>query len=67
MKAKYFAVAGIVLIAASAVILYHYGRPVWVPAYRELMGRRTVEDVMRRFGPEAEERMAPFFYRAGVP
>ncbi|MBM4035866.1 MAG: hypothetical protein FJ291_29355 [Planctomycetes bacterium] len=59
-------VVGAVLAVAGAAVSWRYGRAVWYPAYRGVGGRRTVEDVVREYGPAAEGRLRPHFERAGV-
>ncbi len=57
----------LVLVAiASLVLLYNYGRGFWVPVMQKIVGKRTVAEVMADVGPEARERLKPFFDRAGV-
>lgn len=46
---------------------YTYARPLWVPVYRQLNGRRSVGDVINRYGEAAEARLTPFFTEAKAP
>lgn len=46
---------------------YTYVRPLWVPAYRQVQGQRSVQDVIDRYGPAAEARLKPFFVEAKAP
>jgi len=58
-----------VAAAAGAVggwVLYTRGRSLWVPVVRAAVGKRTVDDVLARYGPKAEARLRPHFERAGV-
>lgn len=57
-----FAVIGAVTLAG----LSQYGRGLWVPAYYDYVGRRTVADVLAAYGPAAESRLKPHFKRAGI-
>lgn len=43
-----------------------YGRSIWVPAYLKIKGKRTVEEVIARYGPGAEKRLSPYFTRSGI-
>mgnify|MGYP001552733647 CR=1 FL=1 len=52
------------LIIALAA-LFVAGRPLWLPIYQQVMGKRSVNDVLVTYGPEARQRLAPFFEQAG--
>jgi hypothetical protein len=45
---------------------YHYGQSLWAPLYQQMTGQRTVAQVLEIYGPAAEQRLQPFFRRAGV-
>lgn len=45
---------------------YQFGRSIWVPVYFDLSGRRTVEDVVKDFGPRAEMSLKPAFEKVGL-
>lgn len=69
MKIKYFAwSAGIAAVLGIATVagFYQYGRGLWVPAYYDYAGRRTVADVLAAYGPDAKSRLEPHFKRAGI-
>jgi len=55
------------VIALVAAILSRHGRWLWVPAYRAVAGERSVDDVLKAYGPAAGKRFLPRFDRAGVP
>ena len=52
------------LIAFMAFIVY--GRSIWVPAYQKINGRRTVAEVIAKYGAKAEKRLLPYFQEAGI-
>jgi hypothetical protein len=58
------AVGLVLAFVAGALILYAYGRSLWVPILRRIAGRRTVEQVVAELR-EAEARLAARFVRAG--
>ena len=43
-----------------------YGRSMWVPVYQKIKGKRTVDEVIARYGPSAEKRLLPHFLAAGI-
>jgi len=66
MNRRRFGWIAIVLILCAAVLLYRHGRSLWHPVYRRLRGRRTVADVVARYGPRAEAALKKAFTAAGV-
>ena len=47
------ALAWCVLLAlVGGLVLYYFGRSLWVPVYYDLMGRRTVDEVVADIGPQ---------------
>jgi hypothetical protein len=47
--------------------LFHlYGRSIWVPVIHNIVGKRTVSDVLTVYGEPARSRMGPYFAKAGV-
>ena len=54
------------LIVGLALAVYHYGRDLWGPPYRDITGKRSVADVLDRYGEAAAARIAPHFRRAGL-
>ena len=49
------------------VLLAHqYGRSWWHPMYQKVVGQRTVDEVIARYGPQAESRLQAHFTAAGV-
>ena len=66
MKLRLIFLSILTLILAG-VLVFFYGRSVWVPIYRSLMGAaRTVEDVQREAGPRVRAGLAPAFESAGL-
>lgn len=59
-------VALVILLLLSGIGLYRYGRALWVPAWHKLAGKRTVEDVVKTLGPQAESRLHAHFNNAGI-
>ena len=41
-------------------------RPVWVPMYQKVAGKQTVNDVIEAYQAPAQERLEPYFQRAGI-
>lgn len=55
------------LVVMLTPIVYVYGRGSWYPYYRAIVGRRTVEDVLDRYGEVACDRLRPRCSEAGLP
>jgi len=53
-------------LVAAGIVFYRRGRAVWYPPYRRVAGKRTVADILQRYGPATEGRLRPRFGRAGV-
>ena len=58
-RAKIIALVGLVIVAAVLVL------PRLQPV-RHMMGKKTVEEQLRQYGPAARKRLAPAFREAGV-
>jgi len=56
----------LILIFSTIPLAYVYGRSIWVPVYQQIAGKRSVDDVVKIYGAEAEERLKPYFDKAGV-
>lgn len=54
------------IIAVGSGAFYKYGRSIWFPSYLKVKGKRTVEDVVKQFGPTAETRLMSKFGSANV-
>ncbi len=55
-----------VLFLVGAVTFLHYGRSIWVPAYQKVKGKRTVAEVIEKYGPRAEKRLLPYFEKSRI-
>lgn len=60
-KIKIFALAISIIIIAG---FYLFGRSIWEPTYLHLSGLRTIEDVVKEYGPRAEMSLKPAFEKA---
>ena len=60
----------IIILSISVLLtgfgLYSYGRSLWYPLFSSLVGRRTIQDAVVRYGHMAESRLMPRFQAAGV-
>jgi hypothetical protein len=65
-KPRFFLVLVMLVMVASATGFYFFGRGMWVPVYYRLVGRRTVADVIAKYGPLAESRLGPLFSSQGM-
>lgn len=45
---------------------FHFGRSLWVPAYYKLVGHRTLDEAIAKFGPGAEARLQDAFRAVDV-
>lgn len=43
-----------------------YGRNYWHPLYTQVMGKRTIADVMDKYGDSSRQTLKPLFQNAGV-
>ncbi|EWH08983.1 hypothetical protein DS2_14904 [Catenovulum agarivorans DS-2] len=57
---------GLLIILFGASTLYIYGRPMWVPVYQKIVGKRTISDVVAQYGEESKSRLIPYFNEAGI-
>ena len=56
----------LILVLAVGFSFYQWGRPLWVPVYQKVVGKRTVDDVLKRYGDKAKQRLLPNFKEAGI-
>ena len=56
-------VAALVVVAASGLFVA-YGSGIWYPWLLQIRGPRSVADVVAKYGPAAQSRLAPHFKRA---
>jgi len=54
------------LVILAYIFIYFYGRGIWHPVYTKLLGSKTTEQVIKRYGQSAEYRLIPYFKKAGV-
>ena len=54
------------LLGSAMSVGNYFRRSLWVPVYRKIAGKRTLEQVVERYGPGARSRLAPYFAQAGV-
>ncbi|MDE0009337.1 MAG: L,D-transpeptidase family protein [Gammaproteobacteria bacterium] len=69
MRVKHGGLAAAFLVAlavATVLAVGTWGRSFWVPAYRTVVGDRTVADVMAEYGEPATKRLAARFEAAGL-
>lgn len=45
---------------------YFFARGLWVPVMQKIVGKKTVEAVIQRYGKPAREQLIPLFTQAGV-
>jgi len=55
-----------IIILASVTAIYFYGRSFWVPVYQKITGKKTIAEVVLTYGPDARERLRPYFESSGV-
>jgi len=55
-----------VLLTATVWGVHKFARPYWVPAYQKVVGKNTVSDIKQEYGLSAQQRLKPFFEKAGV-
>jgi hypothetical protein len=62
---RYGVIVALLLIFGGGVFAV-YGRGIWYPLYLRIVEPRSVADVLAKYGPAAQKRLAPHFKRAGV-
>ncbi|MCF6264599.1 MAG: L,D-transpeptidase family protein [Xanthomonadales bacterium] len=59
---------GITVIGVTLLMLFYtYGRALWVPAYKKVVGKETVFSVIEKYGENAEKRLKLYFDDADIP
>jgi murein L,D-transpeptidase YafK len=58
--------AFIVLITVGVLIFHRHGRWIWTPIWHKIAGKRTVAEVLEKYGPSSEARLKPHFDKAGA-
>lgn len=56
----------LVVTVTALVAFYFFGRGIWFPMYVDMIGKRTVTDVIAEYGVAAEEKLTDAFVSAGV-
>lgn len=56
-----------ILAAFLGYGFYSYARPLWVPGYQTLTGKRSTQQVIERYGIASLHRLEPFFAEAKAP
>lgn len=54
------------VLMATMVLVHQYGRSFWHPVYLNVVAQRTVDEVIKHYGPAAEQRLKARFVAAGV-
>ena len=55
-----------ILVLIATGFSYKYGRSFWVPAVQKVAGKKTVEDVILKYGDMARSRLGPYFSQANL-
>jgi hypothetical protein len=55
-----------IVIALAGVLIFAYGRSLWVPVYRGVVGDKTIDDVQREAGPRVRAALESAFLSAGL-
>jgi murein L,D-transpeptidase YafK len=50
----------------SGAAFLQFGRSIWVPLYLNASGRKTVEDIIARYGSKVDQRLQPIFQQANI-
>jgi hypothetical protein len=61
------ALASTIILMLLGHTLYTYARPLWVPAYQDLAGERSLQQALEQYGEESQARLLPFFEAAKAP
>lgn len=56
----------VALLLLIVVALYLFARPLWYPMVSKIVGKRSVAEVVERYGEQARARLHPHFVAAGV-
>ena len=59
----------VILLLVTLTVLvafYFFGRGIWFPMYAQMIGKRTVADVVEEYGVSAEDKLTHAFVSAGV-
>lgn len=61
------ALAVTTLMSLLGYSIYAFARPLWVPAYQNLTGKRSLQQALEQYGAESQARLQPFFEAAKAP
>lgn len=53
-------------IIVIAIVVYFFGRSLWVPVAQKVQGKRSTADVIAKYGKQARESLTHYFKKAGV-
>lgn len=56
----------LVVIMVAMPLGYKHASTLWEPIYQKVAGKMSVNDVIERYGAEAESRLVPYFATAGI-
>ena len=62
-----YRIAGYITVFIFAFGFYYYGRSYWHPYYLKFKGKRTVSNVIEKYGSTAEKRFLSNFKKANIP
>lgn len=60
---KLLALISFIVVTAG---VYFFMRPIWVPMFHKIVGKRTTADVVDLYGEASKDRLLPFFKTANV-
>lgn len=55
-----------IVIFASLLLFYQFGRTIWYPLVLKIKGKQTVSEVIAKFENSTDQNMSPLFEKAGV-
>lgn len=56
----------LIIAIGGGSLAYNYGRAYWVPVMQSVTGKRSVSDVIAKYGFAARARLVPDFQAAGI-
>lgn len=54
------------IIFILLIVFYQYGRAIWHPIAIKVMGKKTVAEVIAKYGDEARDKLKPIFESKGI-
>jgi len=60
-------ISAVALLILAGYALHTYARTLWVPAYQNLAGKRSVQQVLEQYEAGSLERLRPYFDAAKAP